>query len=779
MIHHSVDLPADALKPRELEVLRLMAEGLTNQEIADQLYIAVSTVRWYNRQIYSKFGVHNRTLVVAQARELGLLDTAPAQPASGTAVTNSVVRKMLGRKPPLVGREREIARIRNLISSTRLLTLTGPGGTGKTRLALEAAVQMEDYYTDGVGYVGLAAISEPQLVPNTIAQVLNVAEVANEPTIETLIRHLEGKHILLLLDNFEHVIEALPVLTDLLTGAPQLKIIVTSREVLHLYGEQEYPVPPLAVPANPDVLTHEQLHEFESVRLFVQHTRTHQPNFYLTEENSRIVGHLCKRLDGLPLAIELAAAQMRLLTPEIILSRLEGGLNVLGQGPRDAPAHQRTLRATIDWSYNLLSDEEKKLFARLSVFQGGWSLEALEVICADDLGLDVFDGLTSLVNKSLVVQSIGSDGEPRFSMLETLQEYALEQLEAEDTDALYDRYAAWYLELAETGNQGLLGTDSQRWFERLQREADNFRAALSWYRRKPDGNKGMQLSGALMNYWHTGGHCREARAWLTEMLALADDTPTRERARALNGAGVMAWRQGDYDEVVRFCGEALAISQQLGDAEDSALALHYLAHSAQEQANFPRAIEMLTESQRLYTASHSIWGQAKTLNCLGDLYRQLGEYGDAEILLRESLALHGQQHNQRGVMIALSNLGHVLYRQGKIDEAVSCFRESLEIAEKFDSEPCMLLVVAGLAGVAVVCNKFEHAAQLLAAVEALLPMVGVILEPSDRDDFDDNLAETRGHLADEAFAQAWSAGQSMTLRESIVAATNAWEKPSA
>ena len=340
---------SEAFKPRELEILRLIADGLTNQEISEQLFIAVTTVRWYNKNIYSKLGVHSRTLAVAHARELGLLEADLPEDEQSYPGAVMSLHNFPAQLTQFVGREREIAKVRQLLTTTRLLTLTGPGGTGKTRLALQLAQAVQDYFPDDVWFVPLATVRDPQLVPNALASALGVAEEPGETIEVSLVNHLRSKQLLLVIDNFEHVMPAASILSKLLVGTERAKMLVTSREVLRLYGEQEYPVPPLTVPDWQVPYTPEELVDFEAVALFLERAQAVDIDFHLHSENAATVARLCTRLDGLPLALELAAARIKVLPLEHILDRLEGGLDILGQGPRDAPARQRTLRATIDW----------------------------------------------------------------------------------------------------------------------------------------------------------------------------------------------------------------------------------------------------------------------------------------------------------------------------------------------------------------------------------------------------------------------------------------------
>jgi predicted ATPase/DNA-binding CsgD family transcriptional regulator len=382
-----VDYLLEPLTEREVDVLRLLAEGLSNREIAQRLVIAPETVKWYNKQIYSKLNVHSREQAVARSRLAGLLATQPA--VSEPADLNHNLPTQI---TSFVGRQREIAAVKQLLLTSRLLTLRGPPGTGKTRLAVQVARHILDLYQDGVFFFDLAPINDPQLVLSAIAQEFDLKEAQSQPLIDTLIHHLVDKQMLVILDNFEQVIEAASLVSDLLTACPGLKILVTSREPLRVYGEQEYPVPPLAVPdpSRPEPL--QKLSQYEAVELFSQRARAVKPDFTLTEGNASSVSEICARLDGLPLAIELAAARSKLLSPENMCVHLVSRLKTLTGGARDLPLRQQTLRAAIDWSYELLDEDEQRLIKRLSVFQGGRTLDAVETICGSDLSLPILDG---------------------------------------------------------------------------------------------------------------------------------------------------------------------------------------------------------------------------------------------------------------------------------------------------------------------------------------------------------------------------------------------------
>lgn len=758
----------EEFKPRELEVLRLIADGRSNQEIADQLYIEVTTVRWHNRQIYSKLGVHSRTLAVARARELGLLAAEEPVVLAPAEVRSSPATNLPVQATSFVGRTREIAKVRQLLATTRLLTLTGPGGTGKTRLALQVAEAVRENYPDGIWFVPLAAVQDAGLVVITIAGVLKVPEGPGE-TIETsLIKHLQDKQMLLVVDNFEHVVEAAPLLSMLMAGAARFKLLVTSREVLRLYGEQEYPVPSLTVPDGDQAYSIEEAAEFESVRLFVERAQASQPDFALAAENVQAVARICMRLDGLPLAIELAAARSKLLSPPQLLVRLEQGLSGLGQGPRDAPARQRTLRSTIDWSFNLLSDGEKRLFSRLGVFRGGWTLDAMEAVCGCDLPFDLLDALHSLMDKSLVQAAEDQNGEPRFRMLETVRDYAWEQVGHDEAIQTQHEHCEWFLALAEQGGKGMQTAHSQMWYARLRVEEDNLNAVLDRSLNDEGGTDiGLRVATALCEYWHARGTFRQGRAWLQAFLARTAETPSSIRAQALAYAAMMAKLEHDFEAVERLSRDALEMARIVGDRSVEAFTLHYQAHVAQEKGNYEGARALYLRSIALFEEEGDAWGKGELLNCLGDMYRLSGNYAEAESALVQALASRRSFNNRRGVGATLNNLGHVLCRRQDAQRAEACFREGLAICQATGHKELSCLCVCGFAGVALFHNQPERATQLLGAADRFHTESHRALESPDRVDYEWLVAQAREKLPEARFAQMWAQGEQMSLAQAI------------
>jgi predicted ATPase/class 3 adenylate cyclase len=581
-----------------------------------------------------------------------------------------------------VGREREIADARGelLRDEVRLLTLAGPAGTGKTRLALRVAADVLGEFANGVFFVALARPGEPDLLASAIGEAIGVREVPGQPLLETLKDALQAQELLLVLDNFEHVMVLAPQVGALLAACPSLKIMVTSREVLHLSPERVLHVPPLAVPDVQRPLPVEQLTEYDAVRLFVERAQAAQPTFALSDGNAAAVAEICARLEGLPLAIELAAARVRLLSPAALLARLERRLPLLTGGPQDLPARQQTLRGAVGWSYDLLGPGEQRLFARLAVFSGGFTLDAAETVCAPgrDEPAAVLEGLASLIDKSLLRQEEPA-GEPRFRMLETIREYALEQLKASgELEAVQGRLADALVALVEQAEPELTGPEQVTWLDRLEAEHDNLRAALQWCAEAGELELSLRLCGALWRFWSTRGYLGEGLRWLDG--ALARTTPhTPVLAKALNGAANLAREQGDYDAAKRRHEQSLAVSSEHGDRRGIAEALNNLGLIALYQGHHAAAQQHCEEGLAIFRAIGDQGGIAGALNNLGNLARERGDADRAAALHKESLALRRGLGDRRGSALSLNNLANVVLNQGDYSQAAALHGESLAL----------------------------------------------------------------------------------------------------
>jgi non-specific serine/threonine protein kinase len=435
--------------------LSLISDGYTNREIARKLSLSLDTIKWYNKQLFSKLGVSSRTQATAVAREYGLLDAQPSPPVGEQALPKHNLPHI---PTSFIGRQHEIAEIKRLLQTSDLVVLTGAGGSGKTRLALQVATEIVGNFPDGAWFVDLSPLSDPELVPNALATTLGVSQQGESALMEKIKHFLQPKRLLLVLDNFEHLLVASPLVGELITSAPYISILATSREKLNVYGEQEYPVQPLALPNLEHVTSQEQLMQFESISLFVDRARAVKQDFRLHSDEIPALARVVVHLDGLPLALELAASRIKMFSLATLDERLSNRLSLLTGGARDLPERQRTLRDTIDWSYNLLDTDERRLFERLSVFQGGRSIDAAETVCNSDLSFTVLNGLESLLNKNLLFSKEGKTGETRFYMLETIHEYARERLALSgETDNLKIRHALYFLALAERAEAELHG----------------------------------------------------------------------------------------------------------------------------------------------------------------------------------------------------------------------------------------------------------------------------------------------------------------------------------
>ena len=763
------DRLVNALTWREQDILYLLADRRTNREIAQTLGIELTTVKWYNTQIFSKLGVGNRYQAVVKAQEYGLLEEPPDPPVTGSSPAKSYLPTQL---TSFVGRERAIAEVKRLLQEAHLLTLTGPAGTGKTRLALRLAAEVLDDFDDGVFFVDLAPINQPELVGDTIAQALGVMTVTEQPISRALENYLGSKKLLLLLDNLEHLLEAASLVGDLLSAAPGLKVLVTSREVLRLYGEQEYPVMPLGLPdlSNPDSVS--ALTDYEAVALFTQRAQAVKPDFTLTDEDAQAVAEICIRLDGLPLAIELAAARVKLFSPQALLGQSESRLATLHDGPRDLPERQRTLRGAIDWSYELLDDAKKTLFARLSVFQGGRTIEAVEAVCCHDVPIDALDGLASLLNKNLLRHEEGPDGEPRFSMLETIHEYGRERLQASgQAEDMHRRHAEYFTALAERAEPYTRGgPDQMRWLWRLEADHDNLRAAYTWSMQGGDVELGLRLVGALGYFWWRQGHYTEGHQWATRALDTVGslDAPAPVRAALLDTAGVVAHYSHDQDTGKDMQREALALYRELGNKRDTGWVLMYLAvQSLGKPDEYEEAIAHVEEALALLRGVEDRTGIAQALTVVGELARHHGDLLYATKVFKEGLSIAREFGDVLRQVFILDSLGYIALRDDDVETAATLAHEALDLALEVGYKPHIPAALAGLAAVYMADGLPQHAARLLGAADALFSAHGFSPRPSDTPDIERTRATVLEMLGKVSFDTAWAEGQAMSLEGAI------------
>jgi predicted ATPase/class 3 adenylate cyclase len=935
----------EPIAPREREIMRLLAQGLSEREIAKKLFLTPDTLERYNDQLYRKLGVHSRSQAVARARQIGLLDNAATALISGTvtflftdiegstklwerhpeamrsalrqhdallrrviqefdgcvfktvgdafyavfddaakalsaahAAQTAILAKDWGKAPiririalhtgtaelrdddyfgpsvnhvarllsagdggqilvsastqalaqdrlpdelslrdlgeqrlkdlrrleriyqlvapdlpddfpPLesldaspnnlpaqltsfIGREREIKTVKQLLLANRLLTLSGPPGTGKTRLALHIASRNLDHFKDGVFLVDLAPINDHRLVLSTITQTLNLKEAPSKSLVDTFNHYVHDRQMLLLLDNFERVIEAAPLVCDLLSACPQLKILVTSREPLRVYGEQEYPVPALAVPdpARPEPLR--VMSQYEAVELFCQRATAVRPDFKLTEENAPFVSEICVHLDGLPLAIELAAARSKLFSPENMCARLESRLVTLTGGARDLPARFQTLRAAIDWSYNLLDADEQRLFDRLSVFQGGRTIEAVETICDSDLSFAVLDGLESLLNKNLLFSKEGGTGETRFHMLETVHEYARERLaqrgEADDSRA---RHAQYFVALAERAEAELHGVRQEYWYARLTDELDNIRAVTNWLLDDVDVELGARLVAALHEFWYFKGILSESSAWIDRALEAEGKISPAVRAKALNTSSRITFARGDFADGARLARQALSLACDINDTETCAWAHLFIGiYLMASDGQIKEVITHAEEGLRLFRELDHKGGIVQGLNTLGELARVDGDYPRARRLYEECLALSIELGNRQHEGVMLADLSYVAYHEGNYDQAIDCGKEALSLMNSLQVDHAIAVVLAIIAGPIGAKGSPRLAARLLAASEAQLEAMGASFQPQDKVEVDRFKNAVSEQLGGTEFDKAWAEGQALSMEQALAKA---------
>lgn len=671
---------------------------------------------------------------------------------------------------PLVGRELELAAASALLrrEDVRLLTMTGAGGTGKTRLALAVADDLLGDFEDGVWLVTLAPVRDPELVASTVAGALGVEESGGTSLLEDLKAHLRDRRALLLFDNFEHLARAATVVSDLLAAAPRLKALVTSRSVLRLSGEHDYPVPPLALPDRAAWDDAESLLRNEAVALFVARAQAARLDFRL-EENARAVAEICVALDGLPLALELAAARVKVLPAEALRARLERRLPLLVAGPRDVPRRQRTLRAAIDWSYELLDGDERALFARLAVFAGGCGLGAAEDVCEASLHT-----LSSLVEKSLARQSGDADGDVRLSMLETVREYASERLaERGESDLRRRRHAEHFLALAEEAEPELKGENAAAWLVGLDAELDNVRAALGWAGAAGAAELELRLASALEYFWRLRGHLSEGRKWLEGALSRGGETPTPVRAKALNAAAILVHRQGDLRLAKGFLEEALAIHRELHDEREVARMLSNLGGVAVFEGEYERATELYEETIPLFRKAGDDRGLMVTLSNLASIANLSGDHARGRTLGEEGLAVARRAGDMDQTSISLHNLGRAALHQQRHVEAGRRFGESLELAVALGYKELIAYGLEGLGELAAARHQWERAARLLGAGTCLFEALGVPIGPEEREGYEATVARLTERLGEAAAAELQAEGRAMSLERAVAQALEA------
>ena len=796
-------LPLSEKQRKTLHIL-LSEPGASLQKYSLMLHVSVATYVRYRASLA-------KTLVTVLNAHL--LDK---QPVVDDAKVNLVHQNNLPyQHMPLIGREKELETIQKVVlrNEVNLLTITGPGGIGKTRLALQAAVELLDAFEDGVFFVSLASITDPDLVAATILQTLGFTTGENQPALGLLKGYLQEKRMLLVIDNFEQVTAASPLLGELLKAAPRLKILVTSQAVLHVYGEYEFNVPPLAVPDINNLPALDVVARSPAVALFVNRAEAVKVDFALTPENARVIVEICAQLDGIPLALELAAARIKLFAPQALLRELSHRLNLLAQkSPDRSPRHQ-TLRNAVAWSFQLLASDERALFTQMGVFVGGCTLDAVEAIYTDGGNKDdapLLEQLASLVDKSMLQHELRPNGEPRFMLLETLREYALERLESDgQLDAARSRHLSFFLEFVESSEPGPKKPNLSAWMKGLEEEHDNLRAAIQWALENNQVESALRIAGSIWRFWQIHGHVEEGAKWMSAILGRAEKLESIARAKALWGAGwlgmvmgrltqsreyfeegasisrvlndshylglslhglgAVARAQGDFDRSRAAFEESLPLFKRLENTENVAWTFEHLGVTAIEQGDFVQAGAYLSQGLALFRELDQRWPCAEALTFLGHAALQQGDFALAQKRYEDALAIYEELEDKLNIATINSYIAATLFGRGNYEKAVSLYKENLLLSYELKDHWGFAWGLERLAEAAEKLGQPEQSACLWGAADSLRRVSGVLWHPGFHSYYtEQRFAALRATLGQSRWEELWLEGQALPS-EKVVA----------